>query len=311
MESVSSIQTDKSKAVRSMSTQDAFDDFFRIPRVVLAPMAGITDMPFRQICVAHGAELTFTEMVSAKGLLYENARTHDMLALGEDERRVSVQLFGHEPDVLAREAAKVEDVLGQRLFSIDINMGCPARKIVTKGEGAALMRDPELAANIVRACKAAISTPLSVKFRRGYQVGQETCAEFARMMEDAGADALTVHGRFAEQLYRGSSDRGSIARVCAAVSIPVIGNGDVKNGEDAVTLIEETGCKAVMVARAAEGNPWIFAEIRHALAPLRGEVAREYIPPTLEERMAQATAHAKAACELPGGGDRMRRQAKR
>lgn len=286
--------------------------FFATPRVILAPMAGITDAPFRRICRQYGAELAFTEMVSAKGLSYENARTEDLLALGPDEDRVSVQLFGHEPAVLAAEAAKVEAALAEKLFSLNINMGCPARKIVTKGDGSALMRDPALAAAIVRAAKGAVTVPVTVKFRRGYAMGRETCVDFARAMEEAGADAITVHGRFAEQLYRGQADWDCIARVKDAVTIPVVGNGDVTCGDDAVALLAQTGCDAVMVARAAEGFPWVFADIRTALHPFRDvddPFAGPFTPPTVYQRMAQATEHARLACRIPGGAVRLRRLA--
>ena len=287
-----------------------FSTFFAVPRVVLAPMAGITDAVFRDISREYGAELAFTEMVSAKGLSYDNARTEDMLELGEGEETVSVQLFGREPETLAAQAARVEERLGGRLFSININMGCPARKIVSKGDGSALMREPELAGAIVRACKGAVGVPVTVKFRRGYGMGDETCVDFARVLEDAGADALTVHGRFAMQMYTGKASWDAIARVKAAVSIPVVGNGDIRCGEDALEMLVQTGCDALMVARAAEGNPWVFADIRNALAPLRGEAPLE-LPahPSVAERMALATEHARRMCGLPGGAVRMRRLA--
>ena len=290
----------------------AFREFLAVPRVILAPMAGITDVVFRQICRRFGAELAVTEMVSAKGLSYENARTEDLLALGPDEDRVSVQLFGHEPAVLAAEAAKVESALGERLFSLNVNMGCPARKIVTKADGSALMKDPNLAAEIIRQVKDAVSVPVTAKFRRGYALGVETCVEFAKVLEDAGADALTVHGRFAAQMYSGTSDRGCIKRVKDAVSIPVVGNGDVRCGEDAAAMLAETSCDAVMVARAAEGNPWVFQDIRVTLSGLRGETVPEgesFTPPSIRQRMDLATEHARLACEQFGGAVRMRRLA--
>ena len=291
------------------SAVPALRDFFAVPRVILAPMAGITDAIFRTIAREHGAELAFTEMVSAKGLSYENARTEDMLELGPDESLVCVQLFGREPEVLAAQAAKVEEQLAGKLFSVNINMGCPARKIVSKGDGSALMRTPEVAEAIVKACKARVTVPVTVKFRRGYELGQETCVEFAKRMEAAGADAMTVHGRFAMQYYKGESDPGAIARVKAAVSVPVVGNGDVRSGADALAMLRDTGCDAIMVARAAEGNPWVFADIRNALASLRGEEASWAAMPSLAERMTLATRHAQLACDAPGGAVRMRRLA--
>ena len=184
------------------------DGLFEGYRVLLAPMAGVTDVAFRALCREQGADLAFTEMVSAKGLSYANEKTRCLLALAPGEDKVAVQLFGHEPDVMAREAAWIEDEMGDALAYLDVNMGCPARKIVTKGDGSALMREPELAAAIVAAVKAVVAHPVTVKFRRGWAEGDETAPEFARRMEAAGADACAVHGRYALQLYRGSADWG-------------------------------------------------------------------------------------------------------
>lgn len=261
-------------------------DYFASPRVLLAPMAGVTDRAFRRLALEQGADLTFTEMVSSKGLSYSNEKTKHLLDLAPEEKLVSVQLFGHEPDVMAQTAAWVEDALGENLAFLDINMGCPARKIVTKGDGSALMKTPELAADIVSAVNRVVSHDVTVKFRRGYELGCETAVEFAKAMEQAGAAAVAVHGRFAEQLYRGCADWGVIARVQNAVQIPVIGNGDVTSGADACRMLTETGCKSVMIGRAAEGNPWIFAEVKSALA---GEA---WTPVALGERMQMAKRHA-------------------
>ena len=247
--------------------------FFRSRRLLLAPMAGVSDEAFRTLCREQGADLTYTEMVSAKGLSYANEKTRHLLRLAPGEDQVAVQLFGHEPDTMAY---------------LDINMGCPARKIVSKGDGSALMKDPALAASIVRAVRAAVSRPVTVKFRRGWAEGDETAPEFARRMEDAGACAIAVHGRYAEQLYRGRAEWGAIARVKEAVSVPVVGNGDVRSGADAVAITERTGCDAVMIARAAEGNPWLFAQAKAALA---GEPEPD--GPTVEERIALARRHAR------------------
>lgn len=251
-------------------------------------MAGVSDEAFRTLCREQGADLTYTEMVSAKGLSYANEKTRHLLHLAEGEDQVAVQLFGHEPDTMAAQAAWIEDEMGESLAYLDINMGCPARKIVSKGDGSALMKEPELAASIVRAVRAAVAHPVTVKFRRGWAMGEETAPEFARRMEDAGACAVAVHGRFAEQLYRGSADWGAIARVKEAVDVPVVGNGDVRCGADTVAMIAHTGCDAVMIARGAEGNPWVFAQAKAALA---GEV--EPAPPTVEERIAMARRHAR------------------
>lgn len=264
-------------------------------KVLLAPMAGVSDIAFRTLCLEQGADLAFTEMVSAKGLSYANEKTRHLLALAEGEEKVGVQLFGHEPDVMASQAAWIEDALGEHLAYLDINMGCPARKIVSKGDGSALMKTPELACAIVRAVKAAVSHPVTVKFRRGWALGEETAPAFARLMEDAGADALGVHGRFAEQLYRGCADWGAIARVKQAVRVPVVGNGDVKCGADAVRMIEETGCDHVMIARGAEGNPWIFADVKAALAGTPAPDA-----PGIDERIAMARRHAELLTHREG-----------
>ncbi len=264
-------------------------------RALLAPMAGVSDIAFRTLCREAGADMAFTEMVSAKGLSFANEKTRHLLALAEGEEVVAVQLFGHEPAVMASQAAWIEQEMGESLAYLDINMGCPARKIVSKGDGSALMRDPDLAAVIVRAVKAAVAHPVTVKFRRGWGLGDETAPAFARCMEEAGADAVTVHGRFAEQLYRGSADWGVIARVRAAVSVPVVGNGDIRSGADAAAMVAATGCDGVMIARGAEGNPWLFSQVQATLAG-RPEPA----PPTVDERIAMARRHAELLTHREG-----------
>lgn len=256
-------------------------------KVLLAPMAGVSDIAMRTLCREQGADLAFTEMVSAKGLSYANAKTRHLLDLAQGEDQVGVQLFGHEPDVLARQACWIEDELGDALACLDVNMGCPARKIVSKGDGSALMKTPELAAEIVRSIARVVDHPVTCKFRRGWAEGDETAVDFARRMEQAGAAAIAVHGRYAAQLYQGGADWGVIARVKAAVRVPVIGNGDVRSGDDARALFGQTGCDAVMIARAAEGNPWIFAEVKAALAGVGYEV------PLASERLAMARRHAR------------------
>ena len=256
-------------------------------RVLLAPMAGVTDSAFRTLCREQGADLTFTEMVSAKGLSYANEKTRHLLDPANGEEDVAVQLFGHEPDTMAAQAAWVEEKLGYRLALIDINMGCPVRKIAGKGDGSALMKDPELAARIMAAVSSATNHPVTCKFRRGWSLGDETAPEFARRMEQAGAAALTVHGRFAEQMYKGAADWGVIARVKQAVSIPVVGNGDVRGAESALSLVERTGCDAIMIARGAQGNPWIFAEVKAALD------GNAYEAPSVTERLQMARRHAE------------------
>ena len=264
------------------------DGLFGTYRTLLAPMAGVSDIAFRAVCREQGADLAFTEMVSAKGLSYANEKTRHLLDLADGELKVGVQLFGHEPDTIASQASWIEQAMGDALAYIDINMGCPARKIVSKGDGSALMKDPALAASIVKAAKRATSCRITAKFRRGWAMGDETAVEFAKHLEQAGVDAVTVHGRYAEQLYRGAADWPIIGRVKQAVSIPVVGNGDIKCGSDAVAMTEETGCDAVMIARGAEGNPWIFAQVKAALA---GEP--EPAKPTTLDRIAMARRHAE------------------
>lgn len=270
-------------------------EFFQKHRLLLAPMAGVSDEAFRALCREQGAGLAFTEMVSAKGLSYANEKTRHLLALAPGEDQVAVQLFGHEPDTMAAQAAWIEQEMGESLAYLDVNMGCPARKIVSKGDGSALMREPGLAASIVRAIRAAVAHPVTVKFRRGWAMGAETAPDFARRMEDAGACAVAVHGRFAEQLYRGSADWDVIARVKEAVDVPVIGNGDVRSGADAVALTARTGCDAVMIARGAEGNPWVFAQAKAALAGLPEPPA-----PDARERIAMARRHARLLARREG-----------
>lgn len=270
-------------------------DLFKGHELILAPMAGVSDEVFRRLCIEQGATLTYTEMVSAKALSYANEKTANLLQLAPNEDVVSVQIFGHEPEVMAAQAAEIEDMLGEKLFAIDINMGCPARKIAGKGDGSALMRDPELASRIIAAVSKAISHPLTVKFRRGFEEGNETAVEFARMAEGSGASALAVHGRYAQQFYRGSSDWGTVARVKEAVSVPVVGNGDVKNGADAKDIMEQTKCDAVMIGRASEGNPWVFRDASSVIAGGPG-----YAGPSPSEKMAMATRHAKLLSERTG-----------
>jgi tRNA-dihydrouridine synthase B len=235
--------------------------------VFLAPMAGVTDIAFRGLCKEMGCGLVYTEMVSARALYYDSKNTKEMLRVSEEEKPVAVQIFGNEPYIMA----KICDSFfnnNDDICLVDINMGCPAPKIVRNGEGSALMKVPELAASIVREVKKASSKPVTVKFRKGFCEGKENAVEFAKAMEDAGADAITVHGRTREQMYEGKADWDIIAKVKKAVSIPVIGNGDVKSAEDAKKLIELSNCDGLMIARGSQGNPWVFREV---LQGLRGE----------------------------------------
>lgn len=280
-------------------------NFFDENRVLLAPMAGVSDPAFRTLCIELGADLAYTEMVSAKGLSYGNEKTGSLIALAEGESCIAVQLFGHEPATLAQQACKVVGELGDALAFIDINMGCPARKIVSKGDGSALMTDPARAKAIIRAVSDAVDVPVTVKFRRGFEMGDETCIAFAAMAEEAGAAAVAVHGRFSKQYYSGKADWRCIAQVKRAVSLPVIGNGDVFTGHDALALKQETACDAIMIGRGAQGNPWIFAEAQAAL-DMRPLPER----PSYEERIAMAKRHAALLSEGDAGNlSRMRKHA--
>ena len=248
-------------------------------------MAGYTDGVFRTLCASFGCDLACTEMISAKGLMVGNVKTADYLTPGENEGAFAVQLFGHEPDRLADAARLVADKLGPKLHSIDLNMGCPAQKIVSNGDGSALMRTPALAGRIVEAVKAASPVPVTVKFRKGWD--EDVCVPFAKVLEESGADAITLHPRTRMQQYRGTADRSAIAAVKAAVRIPVIGNGDVTDGESALAMRNETGCDGVMVGRAALGQPWIFAQIKAAFS------GAPYVQPTTAERLSVAILHAE------------------
>ncbi len=248
-------------------------------------MAGYTDVVFRALCASFGCDLACTEMISAKGLTFGNVKTAQYLAIGADEDRIAVQLFGHEPDRMAEAVRIVSDHLGPHLYCIDVNMGCPAQKIVSNGDGSALMRTPALAGKIIEAMKTVSPVPVTVKFRKGWD--GDTCVSFAKILEQSGADALCLHPRTREQQYRGLADRNAIGVVKATVSIPVIGNGDITDGESAASMLRETGCDGVMVGRAALGRPWIFREIKAAIAD------EPYTPPTLAERLEVAIRHAE------------------
>lgn len=270
-------------------------DLFERRRIILAPMAGVGDEIFRELCREQGAQLTYTEMVSAKALSYANEKTVHLLDLSPLEDKVVVQIFGHEPEIMASQAAWVEQSLGDRLFSVDINMGCPARKIAGKGDGSALMRDPELAEAIVLQMTKTIEAPVTVKFRRGFEIGNDIAVEFGKRMEAAGAAAVAVHGRFAQQFYRGQADWDVVRHCKEALGIPVVGNGDVSDGESALRMKATTGCDAIMVGRGAQGNPWVFRDIASRLAGEQG-----YSGPTPTEKMALATRHARLLSERVG-----------
>ncbi len=226
--------------------------------VILAPMAGVSDLPFRLLCKEQGAGLLGMEMVSAKAIMYNSKNTEALMEIHPDEMPVSLQLFGSDADIISEMAKRIED----RPFSIlDINMGCPVPKVVNNGEGSALMKNPALVREIVSKTVEAVCKPVTVKIRKGFDGEHANAVEIAKAAEDAGAAAVAVHGRTREEFYSGKADWKIIAEVKKAVNIPVIGNGDVTDGESAKRMLEETGCDGVMIGRAARGNPWIFREV--------------------------------------------------
>ena len=229
----------------------------------LAPMAGVTDFAFRALCREKGAAYTVTEMISAKALCYHDEKTRTLLYLSADEHPAAVQIFGHEPEVMAEAAPLARELSGADV--VDINMGCPVGKIVKSGDGSALMRDPELAGRIVEAVVKTAGCPVTVKFRKGFDGGHVNAVEFARVMESAGAAAVTVHGRTRAQMYAGRADWDIIRDVSASVSIPVIANGDIFTAEDAVHILRYTGCSMAMIGRGCFGDPWLFERANAAL----------------------------------------------
>ena len=249
----------------------------------LAPLAGVTDHPFRRLCVRCGAEYVTTEMISAKAIRYGDLKTWRLGRIYDDERPAAVQLFGSEPEIMAYAASECERRLSPA--SVDINMGCPVPKIYNNGDGSALMNSPALCGELVAAVKSAVSVPVTVKIRAGIDAEHINAVDVALECEKNGADCVYVHGRTREQLYSGSSDPTVIAAVKAALKIPVVANGDVTDAASATALLEKTGADGVMVARGAMGNPWIFSEIAAALEH------RPYTPPTADERLSLIKEH--------------------
>ena len=270
--------------------------------LILAPMAGVTDLPFRLLCKEQGAGLICTEMVSAKAIYFKNKNTESLMEIDEQERPVSLQLFGSEPDLMAEIARQIEP----RNFDIlDINMGCPVPKVVNNGEGSALMKNPKLVHEIVSKVSKAIQKPVTVKIRKGFTEDSVNAVEIAKILEDAGAAAVAVHGRTREQYYSGQADWEIIRKVKEAVSIPVIGNGDVDSPQKAEALVKETGCDGIMIGRAVQGNPWLFSRILHY------QQTGELLPgPGMEEIKEMILRHAKMQLEYKGNYTGMREMRK-
>lgn len=260
-------------------------------RLYLAPMAGITDSSYRRICKRHGADVVYTEMVSAKALFYENENTKDLLKKDPEEDPVIIQIFGSEPELMAQQAARIQD----QCCAIDINFGCPAPKIVKNHEGSFLLTQPEKIYDIVHAISQAVSVPVTAKIRKGFYKDEDTAVRSALAAQRGGASMVAIHGRTTVQMYSGQADWDCIARVKDALTIPVIGNGDVTDEESALQMLEHTGCDGLMIGRATRGNPWIFERIHAALSG--SEMPEE---PTPQERVAEALEHGRMIMEDKG-----------
>ena len=260
--------------------------------LILAPMAGVTDLPFRLLCKEQGAALCCMEMVSAKGIYYNNKNTESLLTVDERERPVSLQLFGSDPEIMGAMTAKID----YRNYDIlDINMGCPVPKVVNNGDGSALMKNPILAGKIIESMVKNSSKPVTVKIRKGFDDEHINAVEMAHVAEESGAAAVAVHGRTREQYYSGKADWSIIADVKSAVKIPVIGNGDILDAKDVIAMKEQTGCDGFMIGRGAQGNPWIFHQILHYFEA--GELIGK---PPMEEMVKTMLRHAKLQIEFKG-----------
>ena len=260
--------------------------------LILGPMAGVTDLPFRLLCKEQGAGLLCMEMVSAKGIMYNNKNTKFLLTIDERERPVSLQLFGSDPDIISEQAKRIEEL---PFDILDINMVCPVPKIVNNGDGSALMKNPLLAGEIIEKTARAIQKPVTVKIRKGFDEEHINAVEMAHIAQESGAAAIAVHGRTREQYYSGKADWEIIRKVKEAVKIPVIGNGDVWTPQDAIDMRKQTGCDGVMIGRGAQGNPWIFKQILHY--EQTGELLEK---PSPQEETEMILRHAKMQMEFKG-----------
>lgn len=260
--------------------------------VFLAPMAGVTDLAFRLICKEYGSGLLYTEMINAKALCYDDDKTKSMLKIEKEEHPVAVQIFGSEPEFISG----ATEILNEHSNEIlDINMGCPAPKVVKNGDGSALMKNPKLASKVIEAAAKKSKKPVTVKFRKGWDDDSINAVEFAKMAEDSGAQAITIHGRTRAQYYSGNADWDIIEEIKNTVKIPVIGNGDIVTIEDAINIRKKTGCDAIMIGRGAQGNPWIFNRINHYIKT--GEILPE---PSAEEKIKTAIKHFNLAIKEDG-----------